>query len=371
MSTAAASTTTARNIPNVACHLPFRTLLHVHGLESTKFLQGLLTNDIESIQTPNSSMFCHLLNQKGRAMFESFVAIPHGNSKLASNDPKVGSYLMECHVDVAARLQRHLKMHKLRSKVKIKNLTDSYDVWWSSHKNTNDTISPTNTTQEDDSTVLCSFEDPRAPTLGNRTFVTKGTVPTVGTSTDSSTSTPMEVEHTYNMLRLLHGALEGTEVDGVIPLECNLDWLNGVVFDKGCYLGQELTARTHFRGLLRKRCFPVVVTESMEPAKPRVAISISPKEAQDIVYGVAPADQLHGVSYQEKSLPLGTKVLNDGGKRAGKMMTADATPGNVGIALLRLEHVLGVPGNEDDEVITPERLLTASDNGVVRPFSLL
>ena len=104
MSTAATSTTTIRNIPNVACHLPSRTLLHVHGLESTKFLQGLLTNDVESIQTPNSSMFCHLLNQKGRAMFESFVAVPDQNSELASSDTNMGSYLMECHVDVAARL---------------------------------------------------------------------------------------------------------------------------------------------------------------------------------------------------------------------------------------------------------------------------
>ena len=178
----------------------------------------------------------------------------------------------------------------------------------------------------------------------------------------------MDVANTYNMLRLLHGALEGTEVDGVIPLECNLDWLNGVVFDKGCYLGQELTARTHFRGLLRKRCFPVVVTKSLDSAAPRSATLMSPEQAQAIAYGIAPMDELHGVSYQEKSLPLGAKVLNNGGKRAGKMMTADATPGNVGIALLRLEHVLGVSEDQHVEPIKPERLLTATDNVVVRPF---
>ena len=61
-------------------------------------------------------------------------------------------------------------------------------------------------------------------------------------------------------------------------------------------------------------------------------------------------------------------LLNDGGKRAGKMMTAGATPGNVGIALLRLEHVLGVSEDQHVETIKPERLLTASDNVVVRPF---
>ena len=175
------------------------------------------------------------------------------------------------------------------------------------------------------------------------------------------------------MLRLLHGALEGTEVDGVIPLECNLDWLNGVVFDKGCYLGQELTARTHYRGLLRKRCFPVVVrnnqsdTELAPPQEAQVALCVSPEEAQDIAYGIT--DRLFGVSYAEQSAPLGTKVLNNGGKRAGKMMTdVSCTPGNVGIALLRLEHVLGFSEDSKVEVDIPERLLTTAEGAVVRPI---
>ena len=55
----------------------------------------------------------------------------------------------------------------------------------------------------------------------------------------------------------LQGVPEGTDMNGLIPLECNLDSLNGVSFDKGCYVGQELTARTHFTGLVRKLCYPV------------------------------------------------------------------------------------------------------------------
>lgn len=49
--------------------------------------------------------------------------------------------------------------------------------------------------------------------------------------------------------------------DKSIPLEFNLDWLNGISFDKGCYLGQELIARTHFRGVIRKRLVPVFLSE--------------------------------------------------------------------------------------------------------------
>ena len=190
------------------------------------------------------------------------------------------------------------------------------------------------------------------------------------------------VEATYNMLRILHGALEGTEVDGVIPLEANLDWLNGVVFDKGCYLGQELTARTHYRGLLRKRCFPVVLSvEKDENATPTVALEISPLQAQSIAYGTLPTEEREGVKYGESTPPTGTNILNNGTKRAGKILTdTTTTSGNVGIALLRLEHVTGVATKDDGDtnavVEVPERLLTLpveTQDGatVVKPIRLV
>jgi folate-binding protein YgfZ len=343
--------TATRVIPHLTCQLPSRTLLHVHGVESTKFLQGLITNDMNQLSNPNTAMFCHLLNQKGRAMFEAFVATPNSKSDLLSKDG--GSYLMECHVDVAARLQRHLKMHKLRSKVKIANLEDSHEVWWSSQqcKSIN--------SQED--STLCSFVDPRAPTLGTRTFVVKGSRENVSKDDFSV------IEEKYNMLRILHGALEGKEVDGVIPLECNLDWLNGVVFDKGCYLGQELTARTHYRGLLRKRCFPVILLENEEGEQE--TINITPKDIQDIVYGLS--EKSYGVLFHDtgkKEVKEGATILNNGGKRAGKMMTNE-TIGNAGIALMRLEHILG-----EEEGKRPKRLLTTNANDttmVVRPMVVL
>jgi len=64
----------------------------------------------------------------------------------------------------------------------------------------------------------------------------------------------------YHALRLCYGVPEGVHdivAEENLPLECNLDWLNGVSFSKGCYVGQELTARTHFQGLIRKRMMPV------------------------------------------------------------------------------------------------------------------
>ena len=357
-----------------------RTLLHIHGVEATSFLQGLLTNDVErKLSSPGEAFFCHLLNNKGRTMFEAFVATPNKGSTLASTtEDGVGSYVLECHVDVMPKLMKHLKMHKLRSKVKIQSLADSHDVWWSSHGEIE------NGKKE---AILCSFEDPRALTLGHRTFVTKGTASVLTCGNEEAVvgveeTEQSSVEATYNMLRILHGALEGTEVDGVIPLEANLDWLNGVVFDKGCYLGQELTARTHYRGLLRKRCFPVVLSvEKDENATPTVALEISPLQAQSIAYGTLPTEEREGVKYGESTPPTGTNILNNGTKRAGKILTdTTTTSGNVGIALLRLEHVTGVATKDDGDtnavVEVPERLLTLpveTQDGatVVKPIRLV
>ena len=362
-----AATNPAKAIPRIACHLPSRTLIHVHGLDATRFLQGLLTNDVErKLQSPGTAMFCHLLNNKGRSMFEAFVATPSKDCELSSADANVGSYLLECHVEVSAKLIKHLKMHKLRSKVNITSLEESYDVWWSSYDDTKDVATD----------IACSFEDPRAPTLGHRTFTAKGSTPLLESEdTESSTAT-------YDVLRILHGALEGTEVDGIIPLESNIDWLNGVVFDKGCYLGQELTARTHYRGLLRKRCFPIIFENKKdEDSIPLPALVLSAGEAQDVAYGTVAMGAKVGIACGGESVSRGTNVLNEGKKRAGKLMTKRNELFNVGIAMLRLEHVLGVEkdvveedgGGEEMTDELPERLLTIANNGsstptlVVRP----
>ena len=113
-----------------------RTLIHVHGDEARKFLQGLITNDVEGLAR-GSGMYCHLLNAKGRTMFEAFVAAPRvGAAGVTADAPESGeggdasSFLLDCHVDVAKRLTRHLKMHKLRAKVKVESLAATHEVRW-------------------------------------------------------------------------------------------------------------------------------------------------------------------------------------------------------------------------------------------------
>ena len=155
-----------------------RTLIHVHGDEAGKFLQGLVTNDVARLSEGpgGQGMFCHLLNAKGRTMFEAFVAtprpgalpelVPGGGGDDGVSPPS--SFLLDCHVDVAKRLTRHLKMHKLRAKVKLKSLADTHEVRWSSGGDGGEGDGKSIDGGNDE---LCTFPDPRAPiTLGCRSY---------------------------------------------------------------------------------------------------------------------------------------------------------------------------------------------------------
>mmetsp|Transcript_12955 Transcript_12955/g.15577 ORF Transcript_12955/g.15577 Transcript_12955/m.15577 type:complete len:271 (+) Transcript_12955:2-814(+) len=76
---------------------------------------------------------------------------------------------------------------------------------------------------------------------------------------------------TYDVIRRLSGIAEGTEIQGKTALECNQEFLNAVSFSKGCYLGQELTARSHHTGVIRKRIMPIILTDTQtEVPKPWV-----------------------------------------------------------------------------------------------------
>uniref|UniRef100_A0A8C6Z9C1 Iron-sulfur cluster assembly factor IBA57 n=2 Tax=Nothoprocta perdicaria TaxID=30464 RepID=A0A8C6Z9C1_NOTPE len=109
----------------------------------------------------------------------------------------------------------------------------------------------------------------------------------------------------YHRHRYKQGIPEGVQdlPPGVaLPLESNLAYMNGISFTKGCYIGQELTARTHHMGVIRKRLLPIQFSTSL------------PSE----------------------SIPEGAEILTESGKSAGKFRAGD---GELGIALLRLANV--------------------------------
>jgi folate-binding protein YgfZ len=136
----------------------------------------------------------------------------------------------------------------------------------------------------------------------------------------------------YDLLRYAAGIAEGPlEMRRVqsIPLECNLDWLEAVVFDKGCYVGQELMARTHFRGIIRKRIMPFKIPSDAgeaggAPFKVKVDGGVEGIPSGGELFSVEPPDA--------KSMTEVHRMEMDA-QPVGKVI---GTLGNLGMALVRL-----------------------------------
>ena len=340
--------------------LASRRILRVQGADSESFLQGLITNDVsvlrgnsrilegETAQSRASDdnngrpklLYTYFLNHKGRAICDSFIKLEsHDNG----TDP---SFLLDCRDDAYPTLSRLLKMHCLRSKVKIKeekNMKICVHGPWNANTDGSD--------QGDDLSRVAEIlhPDPRSSIFGLRGFIPNELV-NAGAENNVS-------EWTYNFFLRLQGVPEGTDMNGLIPLECNLDSLNGVSFDKGCYVGQELTARTHFTGLVRKLCYPVYFKLSGGNDATSNGVKF-PTSFPDISSTLAAfnreksASQLTHfelVSSETSSKKKSLKLLSNG-KRVGKLVLpplqppadyemeaniADFPP--IGIALIRID----------------------------------
>lgn len=227
----------------VACRLG-RSLLRVEGRDAPKFLQNLITNDFSRL-TQQRAIYGHFLNPQGRLLHDALVV-----NRTRSDMP---SFLLDVPRQSGAPLLRHLQMYKMRQDVQVSDESTSHSVWAVITKQDNPLTLPETA---NDVTV---FVDPRTALLGWRVLA-----PSTEDSPSWISSLQLETadESVYNLWRHLQGVGEGTDempTAGVLPLEANLEYLNGVSFEKGCYIGQELTARTHHTGVIRKRLMPCLL----------------------------------------------------------------------------------------------------------------
>ena len=199
--------------------LPSRALIAVGGDDWEGFLQGLLTQDIETLQ-PAEARFGALLTPQGRLLYDLFIV---GRPE---NDP-AGCWL-DCAAERRAALLQRLTIYRLRAKVSL---------------------------AADDAPVLAAWDaapagdgwiaDPRLAALGWRGYGL-GAAPNAG-------------EADYERHRLEIGAPGPADwgEDGAYPLEADFDLLNGVDFKKGCFVGQETTSRMKRRGAVKSRMLPI------------------------------------------------------------------------------------------------------------------
>jgi folate-binding protein YgfZ len=209
--------------------LSHRYLIRLEGADKVAFLQGLVTNDVSKIAS-NELLYAALLTPQGKFLNDLFIT-----------ETEKGDWLIDC--ENPSYLIKKLNFFKLRSAVELINLADQYEVYavWgegssSFKKNVEDVL----------------VTDPRLPDLGYRLYHQKGL---------PINSSLMELED-YDHHRLKLGVADGSRdippQKGVI-LEYNFDELGAINWDKGCYVGQELMARTHYRGAIHKRLLPVKI----------------------------------------------------------------------------------------------------------------
>ncbi|MBS1021145.1 folate-binding protein YgfZ [Gluconobacter cerinus] len=206
--------------------LPLRSVLTFSGADRASFLQGLITNDVQSL-SPGNAVWSALLTPQGRWLSEFF---------LFSDGYRI---LMDCPSEHSEMLVKKLSRFRLRADVKIE-LTALHVIVGAT-----ETIPPE---------ALCSAPDPRCESAGWRAIVSQPPV-----------ETPQGHDWLDRRLTLGLPDTDDFESEKTLALEANLDLLHGVSWKKGCYMGQELTARTHYRGLLRRRILPVTVKDGTFP----------------------------------------------------------------------------------------------------------
>ena len=269
--------------------LRHRGVLRAEGADARSFLQGIVSNDVERVG-PEQAVWAAFLTPQGKFLHEFFIV------------ELDGALLLDCEAERLADLQQRLSRYRLRSKVTLAAAGGSLAVAALFGDQALDRLGlpaePGKGKPFEGGVVYC---DPRLPALGARAILPAAEAPAILEHAGFEAGNLAD----YDGRRIALGVPDGSrdlEVERSILLENGFDELHGVDWDKGCYMGQELTARTKYRALIKKRLLPVAIE------------------------GPAPAP--------------GTAILADG-KEAGVMRSAS---GDLGLALLRLDTLDGAEG---------------------------
>jgi folate-binding protein YgfZ len=205
-------------------NLASRALIAVAGADWRGFLQGLLTQDVETL-APGEARFAALLTPQGRLLYDLFL--------IGRED---GCWL-DCQAGARAALLQRLTIYRLRAKVSLELDTTPVFAAWDAPPAGNGWIA-----------------DPRLPELGWRGY--------------GLAEAPNAGEADYEAHRLAVGAPGPADwgEDASYPLEADFDLLNGVDFRKGCFVGQETTSRMKRRGVIKSRMLPISFEGAAPPA---------------------------------------------------------------------------------------------------------
>ena len=216
------------------------------GGDRLGFLQGLISNDIDKV-APGRAIYAALLTPQGKVVHDFFVMPEPGGVRL----------LLDCERGRIDDLERRMSIYRLRAEVTFDALSESFDVvaliGTGAHEAAG--LGP----EAGAAAALgdgLAYVDPRLAAAGARAVLPARNAAAVLEGLGFAAADAAA----YDRWRLALGLPDGSRdilVEKSFPLECGFDELNAIDYQKGCYVGQELTARTHHRGNIRKRLMPV------------------------------------------------------------------------------------------------------------------
>ena len=227
-----------------------RGVVFVNGKDAKEFLQNIVTNDINKVSN-TSSCFASLLTPQGKYLFD-FIIVKHKNG-----------YFLDCEKGQADKLVDRLNTYKLNSSIEILNLSNEFEVAvinkekFLSLEGSKDLEG--NTIKYNNDTIIL---DPRLKDLGGRIIANleKLTISIKDLGLKSE-----DPKNYYNLSYKLGIPQINTLKlqEKIFGLECNFEQLNGIDFKKGCYVGQENTARMKLKNKLRRKLFPLKTNEKL------------------------------------------------------------------------------------------------------------
>ncbi len=292
-----------------------RGVIALRGPDARAFLQGIVTNDVDRV-APDRAVWAALLTPQGKYLHDFFIA------------EAAGTLLLDAERARLPDLEKRLSLYKLRSKVEI---ADESDAW----------IVAALIGTDADSRALVGFEgrggafaggvcyvDPRYGGAGARAILLRDSLAALEAAGFARTDA-----ESYDLQRLFNGLPDGSRdltVDKAYLMENGFDLLNGISWDKGCYVGQELTARMRWRATAKRTLLPVEI-EGAAPA-PGTAVTLDGKDAGEMrsardgiglaLLRVDALEALHGGAGPLRAgdaalTPLRPPYMSAGGEAAG------------------------------------------------------
>ncbi len=304
----------ADQLCDIICDLSHYALLAVQGDDAVTFLQGQLTNDVTKIDNQHSQLNAYC-NNKGRML---------ANFRVFRND---GTYFISVPQELAEAMLIKLQQYVLRSQVMMGNVSDALLRIGINGKKSEKALSeylgalPINTDEvaqfETAIVIRCAGEH------RFELYATPETMPTHW-QTLTETATPAGASE-WELLNIRAGIPVITAItsEAFVPQMANMELINGVSFNKGCYTGQEIVARMHYLGKLKKRMYRISIDSTMLPSAGTKISESSARATQDV--GTIVSAQLAKNGMVEALAVIQNKNAKEGKLKLGSPDGADVT----------------------------------------------